>query len=260
MVPPPDNSNEPSPHPPTPMSKTALFSDIHANLAALQAVISDAKNQGVSNFACLGDVVGYGPKPAECIALVQEVGCVCVKGNHDEDASNERSLDNLSDVAQESLYWTREKLSASQKEWLAALPYQRRLGRNLLVHASLENPSEWHYIRNKFDAEIALGNQKAPLCFFGHTHVPVVYHADGNKIRKMEGSEAILSKDSRYLINVGSVGQPRDGVPKACYAIYDSAKSLLTYRRLEYDISGVVQSIAEAGLSPDLGERLEVAA
>ncbi len=242
------------------MAKTAIFSDIHGNLEALNTIISDAREQGVKNFACLGDLVGYGPDPAGCVAAVQDLNCVCIKGNHDEDASNDRDLWNLSDVARESLMWTRERLSAAQKEWLQNLPLQRRLGRNMLVHATLEKPGEWQYIRNKFDAELALADQKSPVCFFGHTHVPVSYVTSNQGTHKIKESEIILAKGSRYLVNVGSVGQPRDGVPKACYIIFDSTEGSISYRRLDYNIGEVVESIAAAGLSPDLGQRLEDAA
>ena len=242
------------------MAKIALFSDIHGNIEALEAVINDARAVGASSFACLGDLVGYGPNPSECIARVQEIGCVCIKGNHDEDGSNERNLDNLNDVARESLEWTRSKLSASQKAWLQALPYQKRLGRNLLVHATLQDPEQWSYIRNKFDAEIALLAQSSPLCFFGHTHLPVCYEKNGPVVTKREDAEIQLQAASKYLINVGSVGQPRDGIPKACYALYDPSLKTVSYRRVEYNIEKVVEDIASAGLSQDLCDRLFEAA
>ena len=242
------------------MAKTAIFSDIHGNIEALDTVISDARAQGVSNFACLGDIVGYGPNPADCIAMVQEIGCVCIKGNHDDDASSERDLWNLSDVAKESLEWTRERLTQSQKDWLAALPYQKRLGRNLLVHATIDEPETWQYVSNKFDAEIALSRQKVPVCFFGHTHVPVCYQADGLSVTKVSGQDITLAKASRYLVNVGSVGQPRDGIPKACYVIFDSTSGEISFRRLDYNIECVIKGLSEAGLSSDLAQRLEEAA
>ncbi len=242
------------------MPKTALFSDIHGNLEALNTIITDARYQGVSNFACLGDIVGYGPNPGGCIAAIQELNCVCVKGNHDEDASNERDLWNLSDHAQESLMWTRKHLTDSQKDWLRNLPYQRRLGRNSLVHATQDDPESWNYILNKFDAQIALNQQSSPICFFGHTHVPDCYALEDSSVKKLKESEITLRKGNRYLVNVGSVGQPRDGIAKACYVIFDSSEGTITYRRLDYNINEVVQSIAEAGLSSDLGERLQIAA
>lgn len=242
------------------MSKLALFSDIHGNLEALNSIIEDARDQGVTNFACLGDLVGYGPDPGGCIAKVQEIGCVCVKGNHDDDASNDRDLWNLSDVARESLTWTRERLSESQKQWLRDLPLQKRLGRHMLVHASLEEPASWHYIKNKFDAQIALANQSQSLCFFGHTHVPVAYSSDGSSVKAIKDSEISLDKGMKYLVNVGSVGQPRDGNPKACYVILDSTSKALQYQRVNYNIERVVEELSQAGLSTNLSDRLSVAA
>lgn len=240
--------------------KTAIFSDIHANLSALESVLSDARSQGVENFACLGDVVGYGPNPADCIALLQKIDCVCVKGNHDDDASNNRVLDNLNNEARQSLEWTRESLSDSQKSWLADLPYTRRLGRNLLVHAAAESPESWPYIRNKFDAQAALHAQSAPVCFFGHTHIPVSYGLSGEKVSALKESTVSLEGSSKFLVNVGSVGQPRDGFTEACYVVYDRSTKLIEYRRVPYDISQTVSEIHRVGLLPSLAERLSQAA
>lgn len=242
------------------MAKTALFSDIHGNLDALDSIIADARSHGVTNFACLGDLVGYGPDPGGCIARVQEIGCACVKGNHDDDASNDRDLWNLSEMAQESLLWTRERLSASQMQWLRELPYHRRLGRNMLVHATLQNPTEWHYILNKIEAQLALDRQKESVCFFGHTHVPVAYVSSGTVVQKINTPEINIVKGLKYLVNVGSVGQPRDGDPKACYVIYDSSTNQINFRRVNYNVECVAQSLLAAGLSPKLGERLRKAA
>ena len=239
---------------------TAIFSDIHANLAAFESVLADAKAQGAQNFACLGDIVGYGPNPSECIALIQRIGCVCVKGNHDEDSSNQRSLDNLNNEARQSLEWTRDCLSEAQRSWLSALPLQRRLGRNLLVHSSEEESEYWHYIRNRFDAQIALANQKAQICFFGHTHVPVVYGMTDGDVSIIEQGEVSISKGGKYLINVGSVGQPRDGIVDSCYVLYDREKATVTHRRVNYNVSKVAEKINEVGLSPKLAERLITAA
>lgn len=242
------------------MAKIAIFSDIHGNLEALKAVIADSTSCGATNFACLGDVVGYGPNPGRCIALIQKIGCVCVKGNHDDDASTNRDLSNLSLEAQESLAWTRERLSSAQKQWLGGLPYTRRLGRNQIVHATNHSPQDWAYVRNKFDASIVMDGQKSPVCFFGHTHVPVIYQKKGNNIKRFEPQKMSFDMDARYLVNVGSVGQPRDGVPQACYVLFDSTTHEIEFRRLSYNINGVVESIKKAGLSDSLGHRLLEAA
>ena len=242
------------------MSRTAIFSDIHGNLKALEAVVADANSAGAQNFACLGDIVGYGPNPIECIAALQKIDCVCVKGNHDDDASNNRSLENLNDEARASLEWTRKRLSSSQKDWLAALPYQRRLGRNMLVHASLDNPEVWNYVRNRFDAASSMQMQKTPLCFFGHTHVPAAYCKEGVNVSALSETFIHLQTEQSYLINVGSVGQPRDGVPEASYVIFDRVERTLDFRRVPYDVQAVVEEINSSELPSTLGERLISAA
>ena len=240
--------------------KTAIFSDIHANLAALNAVLDDAREHGVNNFACLGDIVGYGPNPSECIAKIQDIKCVCVRGNHDEDSSNVRSLDNLNELARKSLEWTRSSLSSGQKQWLSSLPLQRRLGRNILVHASLNEPGQWEYVTNKFDAGLALKSQSAPICFFGHTHRPVCYEYSDRSATAVKASEIKIETDKKYLINVGSVGQPRDGNAKASYVIYNRIERTISFRRVEYDVRSVMRGIETAGLPSKLATRLIEAA
>ena len=238
------------------MFKTAIFSDIHANFSALKAVLDDAEENGVQNYACLGDIVGYGPNPIDCIAMIQKIGCVCVKGNHDDDCSNSRDLTNLNDLARKSLGWTRKHISTSQKEWLASLPYTRRLGRNLLVHSCISEPDKWLYVRNRFDAAVEMTHQKTPICFFGHTHTPACYEKKGGSVDIIEEEITQLNPDNQYLINVGSVGQPRDGIPEACYVIFDRSARTLVFRRVKYDIQSVVSEINNAGLPSSLGERL----
>lgn len=242
------------------MLKTAIFSDIHANYKALEAILEDAKSQGVQNFACLGDIVGYGPNPSDCVAKIQEIGCVCVKGNHDEDVSNNRILSNLSDHARTSLEWTRGCLSDAQKEWLSKLPMQRRLGRNMLVHASLNEPTRWEYIRNKFDAAPLINAQPTPMCFIGHTHKPACYESANGSISTIKDSQLFLHSDNKYLVNVGSVGQSRDGNPKASYVIFNRSDRSLTFRRVEYDVLAVAEEIQSVGLSESLAKRLIAAA
>ena len=241
------------------MSKTAIFSDIHGNIHALNAVLDDARAQGIQNFACLGDIVGYGPNPIDCIATIQKIGCVCVKGNHDDDSSNLRELNNLNNQARVSLEWTRKVLSESQKAWLRNLPYQRRLGRNMLTHSSLENSTDWPYIRNRFDAEIDMARQKVPITFFGHTHIPVSYCKNPDGVATIN-SGFNIDPDNKYLVNVGSVGQPRDGIAEACYIIFDRIDRKIDYRRVRYDIDQVIQEIHNSGLPETLAQRLIEAA
>ncbi len=238
------------------MSKIAIFSDVHANLAALDAVLADASTQGVERYACLGDVVGYGPRPAECVTKIQDMECICIKGNHDEYISYDDELNNFNNLAREALIWTKSQLSSPQKEWLASLPYTRRLGRQMLVHASMENPSAWEYVRNSFDASIAIKYQTTQMCFSGHTHVPVVFEMIGGKVHVRHDEVVTIDPANKYLINVGSVGQPRDGDPLACYVVFDRLERTLTFRRVAYDVESVAQEILNAGLPEKLANRL----
>ena len=238
------------------MSKVAVFSDIHANLAALDEVIADATEQNINTFACLGDVVGYGPNPSECVTRIQELKCVCVKGNHDEYVADDHDLSRMNDQATEALLWTRNNLSDSQKTWLAALPYTRRLGRNQLVHATLDNPENWDYVRNSFDAAIAMENQNTPICFYGHTHRPVAFRKCKGKTEKIVSDLIDLDDGCKYLINVGSVGQPRDGIAKASYIIMDRAAKTIEFRRLDYNLESVTEQILHTGLPDSLADRL----
>ncbi len=238
------------------MSKIAIISDIHANFTALKEVMKDAEENGASSYVCLGDIVGYGPNPAECVTKIQEMKCICVKGNHDEYVTNSYDLTAFNSQAREALEWTRSKLSEGQKEWLGALPYTRRLGRNMLVHATLEDPEKWDYVRNSFDASIMMGYQKTPICFYGHTHVPIAYEKSGASAQKVDPGLIKLKEGSKYLVNVGSVGQPRDGDPKASYAIFDRIARTIEFRRVNYDIQLVADEILSNGLPESLAERL----
>jgi len=238
------------------MSKIALISDIHANLPALESVLADSAQQGVERYVCLGDVVGYGPNPSECVTKIQQLGCICIKGNHDEYISYGDELNNFNELAKAALTWTKGQLSNPQKDWLASLPYTRRLGRQMLVHASINNPEGWEYVRNSFDASIAMNAQNTDMCFSGHTHVPIVYEMNGGKVKVIDEEVVTLDPKCKYLVNCGSVGQPRDGNPLACYVIFDRAERQLTFRRVAYDVEAVAAEIRAAGLPEKLAARL----
>jgi len=239
------------------MSKIALISDIHANLPALESVLADSVQQGAERHVCLGDVVGYGPNPSECVTRIQDLGCICIKGNHDEYISYNDEVNNFNELAKAALTWTKSQLSISQKDWLASLPYTRRLGRQMLVHASINNPEGWEYVRNSFDASIAMNAQNTDMCFSGHTHVPIVYEMNGGKVTVKDTAEIIkLDAGCKYLVNCGSVGQPRDGNPLACYVLFDRSERTLEFRRVAYDVEAVAAEIRAAGLPEKLAARL----
>jgi predicted phosphodiesterase len=190
--------------------KFAIFGDIHANLEALQTVLWDAQEQGCDSYVCLGDIVGYAANPAECLEAVRQSGCPVVRGNHDEGASSESNLEELNPLAQAALLWTREQLSTDQRQWLADLKLVRQVRDFTIVHATLDSPGAWGYVTNRFDAMASFSYQFTQVCFYGHTHVPRIFEKD-DAVRAARGNEVQLQRGVKYFVNVGSVGQPRDG-------------------------------------------------
>ena len=235
--------------------RIALFADIHANLEALETVLADAQEQGCSDYVCLGDVVGYNANPAECLERIREIGCPVVKGNHDEDCGGEHSLDAMNPVAAEALLWTRKQLNEEQRDWLRKLRMVRQVEDFTIVHSSLDQPQVWNYVTNKFDAMSSFSYQFTKLCFHGHTHVPRVFSKD-DKVNELPAEQIEFDENLKYFINVGSVGQPRNGDWRACYAIYDVPANTLIYRRLEYDIVTAQKKVRDAGLPEMLATRL----
>jgi diadenosine tetraphosphatase ApaH/serine/threonine PP2A family protein phosphatase len=237
--------------------RVAILGDIHANLQALEAVLADARDYGCTEFHCLGDVVGYNANPSECLEIVRNLPGVCVLGNHDEAASHGKALEGFSSAAAISLEWTRGVLSAEQKAWLGALRPQRQIRKTTLVHATLDSPGSWGYVRTAKEAELSLACQRTPLCFIGHTHVPKVFaHGVGEMLLFEDADGVDLSKSPKLLINAGSVGQPRDGDWRAAYMIHDGASDGLWMRRVEYDVESASRAVLEAGLPANLAERL----
>lgn len=236
--------------------RTAIFGDIHANLEALEAVLEDAADQGVTDYVCLGDVVGYNADPSACLNIIREMGCPTVKGNHDKDASEDHSLDSMNPVAATALNWTREQLDEDQRSWLRRLRMVRQVADYTIVHSTLDQPVHWNYVTNRFDAMSNFSYQFTQLCFHGHTHVPRVY-IKSDKVREVPAESVEIEAKSKYFINVGSVGQPRDGDPRACYAIYDQDSKLVVFRRVNYNLPKTQRKIIEAGLPEMLAERLE---
>jgi len=233
----------------------AIIADIHANLEALQAVLEDAKKQNVTHYACLGDVVGYNANPKECLDIVRGMGMPCVKGNHDEMCSEDADLEGFNPHAAEAVSWTRAQLSPEDRNWLKDLKYFRLVASFSIVHATLDGPQRWGYVFDKLAAAASFTYQNTAICFFGHTHVPVAFIRD-SMVRGGTYSKFKVEPGRKYFVNVGSVGQSRDGVPKATYVVYDLQEGSIELRRLDYDMATAQKKILEAGLPPRLAERL----
>lgn len=228
--------------------KYAILGDIHANLEALQAVLRDAEQQGVTHYACTGDVVGYNADPKACLKLIRGLKCKVVQGNHDYYAGCNESMELFTPMAQQSIYWTRRQLTLLERKYLRELPMVADIETFTMVHSSLSNPNRWNYIFKRNAAESSFRNQFANVCFFGHTHVPLAFVNDGETIDKGFYDTLKIQSGFKYLINVGSVGQPRDRNPQAAYAIYDLDQESVTMRRIDYDIPATQKKIRDAGL------------
>jgi len=242
--------------------KYAIIADIHANLEAFQVVLEDIKAQKCTHVACLGDVVGYNANPKECLDIVRGktgdplfANVPCVKGNHDEYCSSEENLEGFNPHAAEAVNWTRKQLTADDRQWLKDLKYLRLVSSFSIVHATLDVPQRWGYVFDKLAAAASFTYQNTSVCFFGHTHVPVAFIRD-SVVRGGTYSKFKVEPGRKYFVNVGSIGQPRDGDPKAKYVIYDMDEGSIELRKLDYDIAGAQKKILAAGLPPRLAERL----
>jgi len=234
----------------------AIFGDIHANLEALQAVLADAAAHECTNYICLGDVVGYNADPHACVEIIRNLECPVVKGNHDEQASADIVMENFNPLAEEAINWTREHLEEEDKQWLRELRLVRQVRDFTIVHATLDTPGKWGYVFNQLDASASFSYQHTNLCFYGHTHAPRAYVKDSTAVKGVPLQRLLIEANKKYFINVGSVGQPRDGDWHASYCIFSPAERIVELRRIEYDINTAQDKIVEAGLPQRLADRL----
>jgi diadenosine tetraphosphatase ApaH/serine/threonine PP2A family protein phosphatase len=235
----------------------AIFSDLHANLEATEAMLADAHARECTDFVCLGDVVGYNANPRECVEIVQKMQCPVVKGNHDEQATLTESSRGFNALAETAINWTREHLTNENKEWLRALALTRQVRDFTIVHATLDTPHQWGYVFNSLDAIASFTYQQTTVCFFGHTHVAGAFVRD-DSVKKVKVDRLSIDEAKKYFINVGSVGQPRDGDWRAAYCIYHIEENMVEQRRVEYDLATTQKKIIQAGLPHLLADRLEL--
>ena len=241
------------------MSKLfAVLGDIHANLDALEAVLADCREQGVTDYLCTGDVVGYNARPHECLEIVRGLGCPVVMGNHDHYVSSCQNLEDFNPHAAAVIEWTRKQLSPDEMGYLSSLPFVvTRMGITL-VHATMDDPASFGYVFDHLQAEAHFSHQVTPLCFHGHTHCPMIYEKQIGAVYRIDAQDFRLPVGRKYFVNVGSVGQPRDGDPRAAYVLYDPLARTIRFRRVEYDVAAAQAKVREAGLPERLAERLAV--
>ena len=237
--------------------RIAVISDVHSNLLALDAVLAQAG--AVDAVWHLGDVVGYGPEPDAVLARLAAIGAVGVRGNHDAAACGGTEIDWFNPDARSAIEWTREQISDQTRSWLGGLPDRREEADFTLVHGSGRDPT-WEYVTSASGAHESLAAMGTRHGINGHTHIPVAFLEGGNRIGRVGpggGSrEAVSLEQGRLLLNPGSVGQPRDGDPRASYLILDMDVHTATWQRVAYDVAAVGAAMRAAGLPAHLSDRL----
>jgi predicted phosphodiesterase len=241
--------------------RTAVISDIHANIEALQAVLERIKALKVDEIVCLGDLVGYNANPNECIDVLRSENIACVLGNHDASAAGMEEPEGFNPLARVAVMWTREQLTEESRLFLAGLPRERQVRDFFLFHGSIYETDR--YIFSREDAvdnfrRLADLHGALSIGFFGHTHLRAALSEHRDSISVLLVLEALdINAEKKYLINPGSVGQPRDGDPRASFLVYDDQSRRVTFHRVAYDIRSCQEKIIRSGLPPQLAERLE---
>jgi putative phosphoesterase len=234
-----------------------IFSDIHSNLEALEAVIKAYQKEKIDKYLCLGDVVGYGANPNECVEIVSNLTSITVAGNHDWAAMDLLPVDLFNEDAKFAVLWTGRQLSPASKDFLRNLKLVSELDNIVLVHGSLDAPQNFNYLLNINSCLSTFELLRQDLCFVGHTHVPVIYIKDKDGKSSFVDTDRIkITPGNKYIVNVGAVGQPRDSIPQAAYCIWDSEKQELQIKRAVYDVFLARQKIIDKGLPEFLGNRL----
>jgi predicted phosphodiesterase len=228
--------------------RIAIISDIHSNLEALTKAMELIDQHSIDEIICLGDIVGYGANPNECIELVRQRCSAVIKGNHEHAVEDSSLTEYFTDDARAAIFWTRKQLTEKNFNYLLALPLFHKTDDLLFVHASPCHPAEWHYILDTSHACAAFRCFSELICFIGHTHTPVIY-STGGQVRR-------ITKEERSIINVGSIGQPRDRNSDLSFGIFDTGTWKYENIRSPYDMQTAARKILKTTLPPKLGQRL----
>ncbi len=236
--------------------KYAIISDVHANLEALQAVLKRAQSVGADKVVCLGDIVGYGANPNECVEVVKERAHLVLCGNHDHAAVGETGIEYFNSYARAAILWTTGVLKPETSAFLKGLPFTASIDGAFLVHATPSEPTAWNYVFEVNEALHEFANFDEKVCFIGHSHFALYFTKEDDSCRVSMPKTFTLDEGSKYIVNVGSVGQPRDGLPTACFVTYELPSGTVQYHRVEYNLSLTYQKIVRARLPRFLAERL----
>jgi predicted phosphodiesterase len=240
--------------------KLALISDIHANDDALEAVLADIEAQAVDEIFCLGDIVGYGANPNECVDLVKKSSTLTLQGNHDAASVGLLSTQHFNIHAKIAIEWTMGNLTDASHSFIKSLPLKETRLSHTFVHATPYEPNMWYYITSLEEAAFNFRFFDTDFCFVGHTHIPIIIVLEDEKEVYVHQNETLdygQLSNVRFLINVGSVGQPRDRNPDSCYGILDSEAKTFTYRRVRYDVKNAQAKMRKIKMPDFLIARLQ---
>lgn len=228
--------------------KYGVIGDIHSNYEALTAVVKDLQEERVDKILCTGDIIGYAAEPIPCMEIIRDLDCTIVAGNHDYAAVGKFPSAYFHNDARAAIIWTTHQLTNEHAEFLKRLPLVEEVNDITIVHASLNHPEFFDYITSGSDAQLNLDILKTRICFYGHSHVPLAIFLAEGTLHVDRGGTFDLRNADKVLINVGSVGQPRDWDIRASYAIYDEKENIVQIKRIKYNIHDAVNKIYKAGL------------
>jgi diadenosine tetraphosphatase ApaH/serine/threonine PP2A family protein phosphatase len=232
--------------------RVAIISDIHSNLEALQKALEIIDEKKVEEIVCLGDLVGYGANPNECVELTRKRASRILLGNHDQAAFDLSQTEHFNRHARTAAYWTNQTLTQENLEFLKSLPFQHVIDDLTFVHASPRDPEQWEYVFSAHEAKTNFESFQTRICFVGHTHIPGVFPED------LKMQKSTVTRENRYIVNVGSVGQPRDGNWKLSFGVFDTSAWTYDLVRSEYDVQTASEKIVAADLPRFLADRLLV--
>jgi diadenosine tetraphosphatase ApaH/serine/threonine PP2A family protein phosphatase len=236
-----------------------IFGDIHGNLHALEAMLEDCQNEEIDAYLCTGDLVGYGAFPKECIDTVRDISQEVVAGNHDFAVCGKLALDFFNSYAKAAVLWTREHLEEDDLDYLRHLQLTAVVDADTTVsHATIYDAHAFDYIQTQYDAHLSLQELSTTCGFVGHSHIPIAFYLKDGSVNWTMEPTLELEGCEKALVNVGSVGQPRDENPDAAYGLYDTEAGVVTIRRVPYDVEAAIRAIEDNNLPRILGERLRL--
>lgn len=234
----------------------AFIADMHGNFDALQAVLSELETNPPDTIFCLGDIVGYGAQPAECVAALRDRQIPSIAGNHDLAVTGAIPMDYFNPMAKASVLWTRKQLSKDDLDFLSALPLQHHNHIFTLVHGDPGEPAAFNYVLTTHDAALAFARAVRPITFLAHTHVPLNFLLNGDDLTATADSSFVIPAATAALVNIGSIGQPRDANPMAAFSLFDSDTRQVMIRRVPYDVGAAAGKILAAALPAPNAYRL----